>query len=279
LPTYSRARLQALIKEGRVTVNGQMARKGGQWIEGNATIQVLIPPPQPTTLTPEAIPLSIVFENSDVIIVDKPAGMVVHPAAGHTAGTLVHAALAHSPDLEGVGGEQRPGVVHRLDKDTSGLILLAKNDSAHRWLQNQFKARQVVKIYLALVDGAPPTPSGRIEAAIGRDPTQRKQMAVTSAEKGRAAVSEYCTLETFRHHTLLEVRPITGRTHQIRLHLAFIGCPVAGDTVYGRKQPTLPLSRHFLHAARLTLCLPGEATPRTFEAGLPEELNGLLRNL
>jgi 23S rRNA pseudouridine1911/1915/1917 synthase len=166
-----------------------------------------------------------------------------------------------------------------LDKDTSGLILLAKNDSAHRWLQNQFKARQVVKIYLALVDGAPPTPSGRIEAAIGRDPTQRKQMAVTSAEKGRAAVSEYCTLETFRHHTLLEVRPITGRTHQIRLHLAFIGCPVAGDTVYGRKQPTLPLSRHFLHAARLTLCLPGEATPRTFEAGLPEELNGLLRNL
>lgn len=156
---------------------------------------------------------------------------------------------------------------------------MAKNDSAHRWLQNQFKARQVVKIYLALVDGAPPTPSGRIEAAIGRDPTQRKQMAVTSAEKGRAAVSEYRTLETFRYHTLLEVRPITGRTHQIRLHLAFIGCPVAGDTVYGRKQPTLPLSRHFLHAARLTLCLPGEATPRTFEAGLPEELNGLLRNL
>jgi 23S rRNA pseudouridine1911/1915/1917 synthase len=205
--------------------------------------------------------------------------MVVHPAAGHSRGTLVHAALAHAPSMAGIGGEGRPGVVHRLDRDTSGLILLAKNDLTHRWLQEQFRRRQVSKVYLALVDGRPPTPTGRIEAPIGRDASQRKQMAVVAPQKGRDAVSEYRTLESFARHTLLEVHPITGRTHQIRLHLAFLGCPVAGDTVYGLHKPTLPLKRHFLHAARLSICLPGESQPRTFEAPLPIELERVLEGL
>jgi 23S rRNA pseudouridine1911/1915/1917 synthase len=202
--------------------------------------------------------------------------MVVHPAAGHAQGTLVNAVLAHDPDLEGIGGEQRPGIVHRLDKDTSGLILIAKNDHTLRWLQDQFRLREVRKIYHALSDGHPPTPTGRIEAAIGRDPSQRKQMAIVPDEKGRTSVSEYRVLESFTDHTLFEVHPETGRTHQIRLHLAFIGCPIVGDVVYGKKHPTLPIKRQFLHAARLTITLPGETAPRTFESPFPPDLQYVL---
>ncbi len=276
LPQYSRSRLQNLIRAGLVAVNGKPAPKSGLMLEAGAVVQVYVPPPAPTTLIAEPIPLDIVFENDDLIVVNKPAGMVVHPAAGHSAGTLVHAALAHAPQMQGIGGEARPGVVHRLDKDTSGLILLAKNDYAHRWLQDQFRQRRVEKIYLALVDGKPTTPSGRIEVAIGRDPTNPKRMAVVPAHKGRLALSQYRTLERFSQHTLLEVQPLTGRTHQIRLHLAFIGCPVVGDRVYGRRKPSLPLERQFLHAFRLSICLPGERQPRTFEAPLPQELQHLL---
>jgi 23S rRNA pseudouridine1911/1915/1917 synthase len=279
LPEFSRTRLQSLIKDGLVSVDGKIVQKSGLMLENGASVVVDIPPPQPSALIPEAIPIEIVFENDDLLIVNKPAGMVIHPATGHTAGTLVQAVLAHTPDLEGVGGEQRPGVVHRLDKDTSGLILFAKNDKAHRWLQNQFRSRQVEKAYLALVDGAPPTPRGRIEANIGRDPAHRKRMAVLSAGKGRPAVSEYTTLKSYPAHTLLEVHPITGRTHQIRLHLAFIGCPVAGDRIYGRSKLSLPLPRQFLHAIRLSICLPGEEQPRTFEAPLPAELQETLESL
>ncbi len=228
---------------------------------------------------PEAIPLDIIFENEDLMVVNKPAGMVVHPAAGHMSGTLVHAALAHAPEMIGIGGEKRPGVVHRLDKDTSGLILLAKNDQAHRWLQDQFRLRKTIKTYIALVDGKPPTPSGRIEAPVGRDSVHRKLMAVTGIKKGREAVSEFRTLESFRGHTLLEVHPLTGRTHQIRLHLKFIGCPVAGDTVYGHKHATIDVTRHFLHAGKLTILLPDEEKPRTFEAPLPVELVQVLERL
>lgn len=277
LPEFSRARLQGLIADGFVLVNGQAAKKSGQMLEVGASVEVRVPPPVPSTLIGENIPLDIIFENDDLLIVNKPAGMVVHPAAGHETGTLVHAVLGYEPDLEGIGGEERPGVVHRLDKETSGLIVLAKNERAHRWLQDQFRLRTVEKTYLALVDGAPPTPSGRVEAPIGRDTVHRKKMAVQSpGKKGREAVSEYKTVESFKHHTLLEFRPHTGRTHQIRLHCAFLGCPIVGDVIYGRKKSTLELNRHFLHAAKLKIVLPNEKEARTFEAPLPGELSDVL---
>ena len=279
LPEFSRARLQGLIQDGFVLVDGIPARKSGQAVERGVSVVVRIPHPEPTDLVAEPIPLNIIFENNDLIVVNKPAGMVVHPGAGHTRSTLVHAALAHAPSMAGIGGEGRPGVVHRLDKDTSGLILLAKNDGTHRWLQEQFRSRQVEKIYLALVDGTPPTPTGRIEAPIGRDVSQRRRMAVVSANKGRQAVSEYKTLEAFQSHTLLEVHPITGRTHQIRLHLGFLGCPVVGDTIYGLRKPSVALTRHFLHATRLAIRLPNEIELSTFEAPLPEELAEVLKVL
>jgi len=279
LPEFSRARLQGLVHDGFVSVNGDPAFKSGQLLNTGSRVSVRIPPPVPSDLVPEAIPLDILYEDRNVIVVNKPAGMVVHPAAGHATGTLVHAALAHAPEMEGISGEKRPGVVHRLDKDTSGLILLAKNDAALHALQEQFRSREVRKVYLALVDGHPPTPTGRIEAPVGRNPTERRKMAVVPLEQGREAVSEYSTLRAFPQHTLLEVRPLTGRTHQIRLHLGFIGCPVVGDSVYGHKKPSLPLNRHFLHAWRLAIRLPGEQQARTFEAPLPAELERILKQL
>ena len=279
LPEFSRTRIQSLIRDGKVTVDGEPVKKTGMKLERGMEVVLDIPPTQETDLKPEAIPLDIIFENKDVMVVNKPAGMVVHPSAGHDTGTLVHAALSHAPEMEGIGGELRPGIVHRLDKDTSGLILLAKNDRAMRWLQSQFKERDVEKTYVALVDGAPPTPKGRIEAPIGRDPSHRKKMAIVSSAKGREAVSEYRTLESFDKYTLLEVDIFTGRTHQIRLHCAFIGAPIVGDTLYGHRRQPLELSRHFLHAARLTITLPKEKKPRTFEAPLPEELEKVLAEL
>jgi 23S rRNA pseudouridine1911/1915/1917 synthase len=279
LTEFSRSRIQGLIKDGFVSVDRRATFKTGTVLEGGEKIEVRIPPAQPTDLVGENIPLDIVFESDDLIVVNKPAGMVVHPAAGHDRGTLVNAVLGYDPDLEGIGGEERPGLVHRLDKDTSGLIVLAKNERAHRRLQDQFRLRQVEKVYLALVDGAPPTPTGRVEAPIGRDPSHRKKMAIVPASKGREAVSEYKTLNVFPAHTLLEFHPHTGRTHQIRLHCAFLGCPIVGDTLYGRKRSTLELDRHFLHAFRLTITLPGEKKPRTFEAPLPEELENVLSKL
>jgi len=276
LPEFSRSRLQSLIRDGFVAINDEPVLKTGFRVEPGDSVIIRVPPVQPTDLTPEDIPLQIVFENKDLMIVNKPAGMVVHPALGHSSGTLVNAVLAHVPDLEGIGGEQRPGVVHRLDKDTSGLIILAKNERALTFLQNQFKTRKVRKTYLTLVDGAPPTPEGRIEAPIGRDLTHRKKMAIVPESKGREAVSEYFTLEKFSHHTFLEVHPLTGRTHQIRIHLAFLGCPVVGDRLYGRRHSSLDLKRQFLHASRLFIRLPGENVERTFEAPLPEDLEEAL---
>lgn len=279
LPEYSRSRLQGLIKDGFVKVNEKQAIKAGQIVETGDQIEIILPPPVPAGLVPEAIPLHIIFENNDLMVVNKPAGMVVHPAAGHSSGTLIQAALAHAPELEGIGGELRPGVVHRLDKNTSGLILIAKNDRSHRWLQDQFRLRKVKKIYLALVDGFPPTPTGRVEAPVGRDPAHRKQMAIVPLYKGRASETEFRTLERFTMHTYLEAYPLTGRTHQIRLHLAFIGCPIVGDTLYGHRHPTLPLGRQFLHAARLIVTLPGESQPRQFEVPLPDDLEQTLAEL
>jgi 23S rRNA pseudouridine1911/1915/1917 synthase len=279
LQEFSRSRIQGLIANGHVDVNGHAAKKAGQALESGSTVTVRIPPTTPTDLVAEEIPLDIVFENDDLLVVNKPAGMVVHPAAGHPSGTLVNAVLGYDPDLEGIGGEERPGVVHRLDKATSGLILLAKNERAHRWLQDQFRLRKVDKTYLALVDGKPPTPSGRVEAYIGRDPKQRKKMAIVSESKGRESISEYKTVEEFRKHTLLEFHPLTGRTHQIRLHCAFLKCPIVGDEIYGRKGSTIEIGRHFLHAYRLKIILPNEKESRQFDAPLPEELERVLNNL
>ncbi len=278
-PEHSRSRMQGLIRDGFVRVNQKIINKAGFAVEKGMNIEVNLPPVQPVALEAESIPLKVIFDHPDVLVIDKPAGLVVHPAAGHESGTLVNAVMALTPDLEGIGGELRPGIVHRLDKDTSGLILIAKNERAHRFLQDQFRLRQVKKVYLALVDGKPPTPSGRIEAPIARDPAHRKRMAVVPGGKGREAVTEYYTRESFAHHTLIEAHPLTGRTHQIRLHLAFVGCPIVGDTIYGRRKVSLPLNRHFLHAARLTIRLPGEKQPRTFEASLPPELEEILQIL
>ena len=279
LPEFSRSRLQKLVKGGYVSVNGVPAKKAGQKLEPSTRVEVLIPVPVPGKLVGENIPLDILVENDDLLVVNKPAGMVVHPAAGHDTGTLVHAVLGYDPDIEGIGGEERPGVVHRLDKETSGLILLAKNDSAHRWLGDQFRLREVGKTYLALVDGAPLTPSGRVEAPIGRDPSHRKKMAIMPPGKGREAVSEYITLESFEKHTLLEFHPHTGRTHQIRLHCMFLECPIVGDKIYGHRKQSIELDRHFLHAIRLKIILPGEKKAQTFEAPLPDELQEVLDSL
>lgn len=279
LPDFSRSRLQALIQGGQVEVNGKIVTKSGFVLVPGNTVKITLPPTAPSGIIAEDIPLSVIFENDDLMVINKPAGMVVHPAAGHAGGTLVNAAMAHAPELEGIGGEQRPGIVHRLDKDTSGLILVAKNDRTHRWLQDQFRLRKVKKVYVALVDGAPPTPKGRIEAHIGRDPSHRKKMAITTPQRGREAVTEYLTLEKFAAHTLIEAHPLTGRTHQIRLHLAFLGCPIVGDAVYGHTKFSLPVKRHFLHAKQLTVQLPGEKQPRTFEAPLPPELESVLAEL
>ncbi|HKI52688.1 MAG TPA: RluA family pseudouridine synthase, partial [Anaerolineales bacterium] len=275
----SRSRIQGLISNGHVDVNGLSAKKAGQSLERGSKVTVRIPPTAPTNIIAEDIPLDIIFENDDLIVVNKPAGMVVHPAAGHASGTLVNAVMGYDPDIEGIGGEERPGVVHRLDKDTSGLILLAKNERAHRWLQDQFRLRKVDKTYLALVDGKPPTPSGRVEAHIGRDLKNRKRMAIVSERHGREAISEYTTIEEFGEHTLLEFHPHTGRTHQIRLHCLFLNCPIAGDEIYGKKQSTIQIGRHFLHAHRLSIILPNETEPRTFDAPLPEKLEKVLSKL
>jgi 23S rRNA pseudouridine1911/1915/1917 synthase len=279
LTEFSRSRVQGLIKDGFVKVGLAITTKAGRMLEPGELIEIRIPPPIPSELIAEDIPLNIVFENKDLVIVDKPSGMVVHPSPGHDRGTLVHAALGHIPELEGIGGEERPGIVHRLDKDTSGLIVVAKNEKAHHWLQDQFKSRKVEKTYLALVDGKPPTAAGRVEAPIGRNTTHRKLMAVVPLDKGREAVSEYLTLESFPAHTLLEIHPLTGRTHQIRLHMAFLGCPVTADKVYGKNKPTVELERHFLHASKLKIILPGETKPRIFEAVLPQELQAVLDQL
>lgn len=279
LSDYSRSRLQGLIKGGHVKVNGNTQMKTGLSLATGDRVEIDIPDIIPAELVAEEIPLDILFENSDLVVINKPAGMVVHPAPGHSSGTLVHAALGMVNDWGGIGGELRPGIVHRLDKNTSGLIIVAKNEKSLRWLQDQFRLRRVQKVYLALVDGKPPTPTGRIEAAIARDPAHRKQMAVVSDGKGRSAFTEYRTVQEFLHYTLIEAHPFTGRTHQVRLHMAFIKCPIVGDTIYGKKKPTLDINRHFLHAYRITIILPDEKEPKTFTAPLPDELQKILNEL
>lgn len=276
LEKYSRSFIQKLISEGRVNVDGFPIYKKSELLNPGAEVEVTIPPARDTTLVGEDIPLDILFENDDLIVINKPAGMVVHPALGHASGTLVQAVLGYAPEIEGVGGIKRPGLVHRLDQNTSGVIMLAKNDRAHQFLQDQFQARTVNKQYLALVDGRPPTPQGRVEVAIGRDSKYRQRMAPALDRDGKEAISEYFTQEVFPEHTLIKVSILTGRTHQIRVHMAFLGCPVVGDTVYGRKKPSIKIQRQFLHAFRLSILIPGEKTKKTFEAPLASELVDVL---
>ncbi|MEN8241451.1 MAG: RluA family pseudouridine synthase [Chloroflexota bacterium] len=279
LPEYSRSFLQGLIQSGMVSVDGTPRRKTGTRLNAPQLIEITIPESVPSELVPEAIELDIIHEDRNLIVVNKPPGMVVHPSAGHQQGTLIHAILAHAPNIEGVGGVQRPGLVHRLDKDTSGVIVLAKNDRTHQHLQAQFKDRLVEKTYIALVDRHPPTPTGRIEAAIGRDPRNRQRMAIVPETKGKMAISEYKVLESFPHHSLLEVSILTGRTHQIRLHLTFLDCPVVGDLSYGLKRRTLPVDRQQLHAQKLGITLPGENKLTSFEAPLPDDIRQTLKEL
>jgi len=275
-PDFSRSRLQSLIRDGLVSVNQSVITKNGFELENGMVVDVLVPEAIDSGIKPENIDLNIVFESVDLMIINKPAGMVVHPSAGHITGTLVNAALAHAPEMDGIGGEIRPGVVHRLDKDTSGLILMAKNDRTHRFLQEQFKNRTVKKTYLAITDGNPPTPVGRIEAAIGRDPSHRKKMAIVPIQRGREAITQYKVIESYKNHALIEAKPLTGRTHQIRLHLAFLECPIVGDHLYGKRNLTLDVSRHMLHAYKLEVILPGENQVRVFEIPLPPDMENAL---
>ena len=294
-PDQSRSALQRWIKDGCVLVDGQAA-KSSLKLEVNHTILIHPPaPPSEPALQPEAIPLDIVYENNDLLVINKPAGMVVHPAPGHVGGTLVNAVLHHCPHIEGVGGELRPGIVHRLDKETSGLLVVAKNDATHRFLQQQFQARTVYKEYLALVEGRMEPPRGRISAPIGRHPNQRQRQAVlppdslTGQTKGRSAITDYETMALYTapsrdgagvaHFTLVRAILRTGRTHQIRVHFAWLKHPVVGDTLYGYRKQRLALDRHFLHAHRLRLLLPGTTEPREFIAPLPADLQTLLDQL
>ena len=281
LPDLSRTQIQRLLKEEQILVNGRPA-KANLKLEGGEQVTITLPEPEETELVPEAIPLDIRYEDEDMLVINKPAGMVVHPAVGHSSGTLVNAILAHCPDLPGIGGEKRPGIVHRLDKETSGLIVIAKNELALRHLQAQFKDRTVGKQYLALVDGQVQPPTALIDAPIGRDPRQRKKMAVIpfgSSAHSRPAQTQYDTVTGYDDYTLLRCELFTGRTHQIRVHLAYIGFPIVGDKVYGRRKPSISLKRHFLHAAVLQVKRPSDNEELTLHAELPPELEAILKQL
>ncbi len=280
IPELSRSAAQRLIDEGRVTVDGEPV-KASYKVRAGDRVVVLLPAEESRELVPEAIPLDVVYEDPALIAVSKAAGMVVHPAPGHAGGTLVNALMAHCPELATSGGE-RPGIVHRLDRDTSGLILAAKSDKVRRALQRQFKDRQVHKAYLALLEGHLQPAYGRIEAPVGRDPHHRQRMKVLAG--GREAITEYHVLELFAQpmgpvageYTLVEAEPVTGRTHQIRVHLASIGHPVLGDAVYGRRKQRLPVPRQFLHARRLEFKHPLTGERLDLEAPLPEDLAQVL---
>ncbi len=281
----SRVRVQQLIKEGFVTVNAKAGKPAYRLEDEDAVLvslapEIVAPPDANAHVIPEAMPLTILYEDASMAAIDKPAGMVVHPAVGHTSGTLVNAILARWPQVAQVGGEDRAGIVHRLDMDTSGVILIAKTEPARLALMSQFAARTVQKRYLALVEGWTDTPTGEINAAIGRDPNKRKQMALMPVNRGgREAVSLFRTLQRYEGYSLLEVLPKTGRTHQIRVHLAFIGHPIVGDRVYGRRKQTIALDRHFLHAESLTLTAPETGQPLTVHAPLPKSLQHVLDKL
>jgi len=289
LPTISRSRASWLIRAGHVTVNG-LIRKPGYLTRPGDVVRFEIPSPEPITCSPEAIPISILYEDADVIVLDKPPGLVVHPGAGHKSRTLVNALLFHCPDLERVGGAFRPGIVHRLDKDTSGILVVAKNDMAHDSLSHQFKKRQVQKRYLALVYGNMKTPAGVISLPIGRHPTDRKKMSVESRQS-RSTETRWKIKEAFSGVTLLEMDLKTGRTHQVRVHCAAIGHPVVGDATYGGKRRWKDLAqgpmqdlirairRQMLHAWKLSFVHPRTGQLMSLKSPLPKDMASVLESL
>jgi len=273
LPQFSRAYLQKLIVQGYILVNGQRTEASRRLSNiDRITVELPVLPSHPSA---ESIPLTIIYEDKDVLVIDKPAGLTVHPAPGHPRHTLVNAILAHCPDLTTSDELTRPGIVHRLDKDTSGLIAIAKNDSVRAYLAEQFKKRTVIKGYLVLVKGRLYPEQGIIEAPIGRDPRSRQRMAIV--ETGKEATTQYQVRRYLNEYTFIEVTPLTGRTHQIRVHLSAIGYPVVGDSLYGAK--TAQLNRQFIHAYRLGFCLPSTKQYREFFAPLPVDLEQALEHL
>ncbi len=282
-PDFSRSRLEGLVKGGFVTVNGAVAEKAGMKVNETDEILVEIPPPVPAIPEAEEIPLDVVFEDEDMLVINKAPGMVVHPAPGHFTGTLVNALLHHCPNLSGIGGVARPGIVHRLDQDTSGLIVVAKTQAAMDGLVRAFAShKHIEKIYLAICHGRPRLDAGRIENLIGRHPVDRKRMAIVE-KNGKVAITNWKLSPTPyplspNPYSLIECRIETGRTHQIRVHMASLGCPVIGDKVYGKsaldKQLTPIPARQMLHAHRLTLWHPVKNIQMSFEAPLPSDMKG-----
>ncbi len=287
----SRSHAALLIRQEIVQVDG-MVQKPSYKVKAGQTIEAAIPAPAPAKAAPEAIALDIVFEDHDLVVVNKPAGLVVHPSAGHASGTLVNALLHHCPNLAGIGGSQRPGIVHRLDKDTSGLVVVAKNDQAHQLLSGEFKERRILKTYQAIVHGVPGMSNGAIELPVGRHPVDRKRMSVSSP-RGRNAVTLWRVNERFHGAAWLEFDLKTGRTHQIRVHCQSIGHPIVGDPVYGfpralrqlaRSDPALhaivgDIGRQMLHAMRLGFTHPRNGERMVFESPLPEDMRQLIQRL
>lgn len=277
-PAISRTRAQELIDTGRILVNGKPAKTSYPVMAGDQiTLPADISIPRTTPLpAAEAIPLVVVYEDAHLLVIDKPAGMVVHPAPGHASGTMVNALLSHSADL-GAAESERPGIVHRLDKDTSGLLLVAKDDATLLALGEQMRAHAITKTYIALVEGDMQPPVGSIEAPIGRDPRHRQRMAIVS-QGGREATTMFTAERVMGGRTLLRVQLVTGRTHQIRVHFAAVGHPVVGDAIYGRPQPPQP-PRQFLHATRLQLAHPITGVPLDCTSPLPPDLAGFLAQI
>lgn len=275
-PEITRSRVKKLCEEGFVSVNAKPAKASYALRSGDA-VYLDMPPPKPSAALPEDIPLDIVYEDGDIIVINKPRALVVHPAAGNEDGTLVNALLNHCDDLSGIGGEMKPGIVHRIDKDTTGLLVVAKNDAAHRSLAGQIKEKTAGRVYWALVQGNLPEDEGRIDAPIARDARERKRMAVAAG--GRESATRWRVLERFGEYTLLECRLETGRTHQIRVHLRYIGHPVVGDPVYGAKKQKFKPGGQLLHAASLELEHPATGEDMVFHAPLPDDFLAVLTTL
>ena len=271
----SRSFLQKLLKDGKVSINGKTQKASSKVAAGDAVL-VLLPEPEELNVDPENIPLDILYEDDDLLVVNKPKGMVVHPAAGHSSGTLVNALMYHIKDLSGINGVLRPGIVHRIDKDTSGLLMIAKNDDAHIKIAKELKDKKSLRKYWAIVHGNLPNDRGVIEAPIGRSEKDRKKQAVTA--KGKPAVTRFHVLERFGNYTLVELQLETGRTHQIRVHMAYIGHPVAGDEVYGPRK-TLKGHGQFLHARTLGFTHPKTAEVMEFTAEAPAIFQETLEKL